>query len=527
MLVTTLKRGIRRLITGRREGDDTRPVDDRGATLVIVLVVMLVLGVAAMTTATVVVNTTVGLGHSRETAQSRAAADAGMAVAVAKARRTGAFCGMDITTTTAPQYKVTSTCTSTQVTFTSVGKGVGGGETTAVSVYGYSAGSTGGGADMVFFSNVTFTAEVKTNTLTDGLLSIVIPSGDFVCQSAVPANIIVKGNLQTNGGCTIEGGVVAGGNASMCCGADTIKGGVSAAGTGTANIQGTIGGDLKVGGGIGFGWNNKQIGGNVEAQGDVSLGSSKLMKSLTIPNGKNVSMQSGSIAGGVLKPTTVTKPTVPTFDPWFEYKYKASDWQPYKGTNFSVITLVNSGDGSWTCNRFNANNPNTVQAKGWRDLGELTTPTIVDARACSNLSSNNGTSPNVALRTDIVLLAKQFDLTSLTFRSQTGYDPRVWFIVEDTTNNGSPTCSSGNVGVNHTNVVDITAMIYTPCQVNVQGNSKWTGSFYGGSFNYGGGMDFYGDPIALPGMPETTTSPGNGPSTASALGAVVSQRDVP
>lgn len=525
---------------------------EAGSTLISVLVIMLVLAIGGMTLAVIVTNTTGVLVDSRSTAQSRAAADAGLADAVSLARRGGGLCGLTLNddlptpgTSAVPEYDVVSTCDpgSSTVTFSSVGR-AGTGETTVEATYNYVTSTVGHGADMVFYSDTTFTSEVITSNGSNGLLSIVIPSGGFTCQVHVPANIITSGDVETNGSCTIDGNVRAGGQVSMTNMTDVIKGNATASATTTANLQGRILGNVALGGGISVGGSSFTFPGAVSVRGNVKLAKASLAGALTIPKANQVEYDgwltikhptatSPRVAGGIVWQDAVPAPAKPTFDPWFDYAYKASDWQPYNGVMFDRIALVNSGDGPWTCNRFNANNPSTSGAAGWREVGALTHPTVIDATACTSLSSNNGSNPDVALGTDVVFVAKSFDLTTLRFTSRTGTTARVWYITNDGVTTGAgagaPSCSNGagNIGVNHTDMAGVIAMIYTPCTIRVQGNSKWRGAFYGGGFSYGGGMTFVGDNIALPGMPASDTLPGAGETTVTSLGQLVSRRDAP
>lgn len=522
---------------------------DDGSTVISVLIVMLVLGIGGMALALIVTNTTGVLADSRSTTQSRAAADAGLVDAIGLAKRSGSFCGLSLSDALAapgddPTYAVTSTCdtTSRTVTFTSVGR-AGDGRTTSRAVYNYTAGSTGHGADMVFYSDTTFTKEVITSNGSNGLLSIVIPSGDFTCQVHVPANLITSGDVETRGSCKIDGNVRAGGSLYMSNTGDEIVGNATASSTSSTTLNGKVRGDLTLGGPLSVGWNGFTYPGKVSVRGNLTLASASIAGTLTIPKANQVEYDgylkitsptstSARVAGGIVWQDTVPVPAAPTFDPWFDYAYQLSDWRPFNGVTFSEIKLAASGNGPWTCNRFNDNNPTTSQAAGWRELGALTTPTVIDATACGSLSSNNGSNPDVALGTDIVFVAKSYDLTTLRFTSKAGVSARVWYITNDGALTGAgdnvPSCSggAGSIGVNHTDMAGVTAMIYTPCSINVQGNSKWTGAFYGGAFSYGGGMTFVGANIALPGMPASSTLPGAGESTTTALGTLVARRDV-
>lgn len=514
-----------------------------GSALVGVLIFMLVLSIGGLATALIVTNTSHVVADSRSVTQSRAAADAGLSDAVTLAKRSGSFCGVSSSDSLgASTYTVSSVCDNSAgtVTFTSVGA-ANGESTTARSVYSFTAGSTSRGADMVFYGDVTFTGEV----LTSNVLKLVIPSGNFTCQTKIPASIAVSGNLKTNGQCTIDGDVTVGGAVDMTNGTDLIKGDVTASSTSTMALT-RIEGDIRIGGGatVASGWNGYVYPGNITAGGNINLTNGSISGTLTLPKANQIdydgwqkivspTASSSRISGGIVWKNSVTAPTAPTFEPWFDYVYKQADWRPYNGKTYTEIKLAASGNGMWTCNRFNANNPSTGNAAGWRELGALLTPTIIDATNCSSLSSNNGSNPNVALQTDVVFVAKTYDLTSLTLKSGLTGTPKVWFITNDGQTTGAgvgkPNCSNGagNIGVNGTNMAAVNAMIYTPCQITVQGNSKWTGAMYGGSFSYGGGMTFTGAAIALPGMPQSDTMPGVGNSSAPTIGSLVSRQDVP
>lgn len=513
---------------------------DRGSMLVSVLVVMLVLSIIVVTSSVLVASTTRSVVGTRSTLEAQAAADAGLADAVAAGMRSGSsVCTLSLTSASAPRYTAAAECPPGAgiVRFTSTGKGADGGVAKIQSVYEYSTTPVGHGADMVFYSDATFTAEVLTSLANGSLLSIVIPSGGFTCQVHVPGNIIASGNVKTNGNCTIDGSVVAGGTFTMTNSTDIVKGNAVASSTSAHTINGKVFGDLKIGGPLaGVGGSVFSFPGSVSVNGDVNLGSASISGSLTLPatsklvyNGTTVLAPNSSprVTGGITW-ASPGAPKAPQFEPWFEYAYKLADWQPYGGATFAERKLVNSGSGMWTCDRFNSW-PNA----GWTDLAALTAPTVVDASACSKLSSNNGGNPVVSLQTDVVLVAKNFNLTNLTMRSSGAAQKKVWFVTNDgdTTGagKGKPSCSNGagDMIINLTDTAGVLAMVYTPCVIDVGGNSKWSGSFYGGGFSYGGGMTFVGGNIALPGMPASATLPGAGVTTVSKIGSLLSRRDVP
>lgn len=502
---------------------------DRGSALISVLVVMLVLSIGGLALAAIVTNTTSTLAGSRSTAQSRAAADAGLADAVSALRRGALACPsvqrdvrVDAADASSPTYSYRMVCGAGRATITATGE-AGSGLTTTQAVYRYTETPSIAG-DMVFFGtdNVTFTYEVKT-LATGRLLDIVIPQANFVCQSLVPANLAIGGDIDGNGGCTVKGNIAATGVVNICCGSDTFEGDLSTSGTGNGVVRGTVLGNIRANGALTFGWEGKRVGKSVTTSGNVKLGNVRIDGSLTLPAAGSYDAQDGVVSGGVLRPSTVAGPTPPTLPGWFEYKYKASDWPGY-----AMVTLAAPGTGPGTCASFNES-----AGTGWVGLSALTTPTIVDARACTILSSNNGTMPVVSLRTNVVILAKSINLTTLTLKAATGAPskPKAWFVVEDpTSTDGKPTCATGlgPVLINGTRVMtSVTAMAYSPCKIDVRGgaggiNDEWNGSFYGGGWNHGGGLTFTADPIALPGM----SSGGGTGGTIGVLGALVSQRDV-
>ncbi|CDK01038.1 exported hypothetical protein [Microbacterium sp. C448] len=492
-------------------GEKRRASDDTGSAIVSVLIVMILLSLMGLTAAAIVTNTTGSVVQTRGSVQAKAAADAGITAALAQARRTSEFCSLSLSGSQ-PSYTVTSSCASNQVTFTSTGRGTDGGTTKTQAVYAYTpAKDVGMGADLTFFNSATFTYEVKTVS-PGNALTINIPKGDFTCQVPIAASIRVQGSFITKGSCDVAGSVTAGGSVEMTNGSDTVRGNLSAAGTDKSLVRGSVGGALTVGGSLEFGWEQKIIGGNVQATGDVKLGSQRLSKALTFPAGKKFEQDQGVVSGTISRPAAVTAPAAPSFDAWFDYAYKSSDWPGY-----SIITLTASGTGPGTCNYFNAH-----PATGWTSLSSLTTPTVLDARACSNLSANSGTDPVVTLKTDLVMLAKSYDLTMLTMTASSGTKPKVRVIVEDTTKDAKPSCTNGagSININGTSMASgITALAYTPCTVDVHGiggRDKWNGSLYSGAFSYGGLVTFSSSPISLPGI--TGGLP--------VLGDLVSQRDI-
>ena len=213
--------------------------DDQGSVLLAVVVVMMVLTVVAVAVTGLVLSTAAVAAGGKSTAQSRAAADAGLAEAVAQARRTGEFCPLSPAVTSAT-YDVSASCSSGAVTFTSTGMGT----TKTQAIYAYTSTPATGGADFYAYSSATFTSDVITKAPPERLLNLVVRDGSFTCQAPVPANITVNGDFNSHGNCIVSGKVWAGGVSTLCCVADHFLGDFITAGAGSAQIRGSVDGQV-------------------------------------------------------------------------------------------------------------------------------------------------------------------------------------------------------------------------------------------------------------------------------------------
>jgi type II secretory pathway pseudopilin PulG len=539
---------MRRLIN--RPSSITSRETERGSALLSVLVVLLVLGILAGTLAVVVTNTTAGLGSTRDTIQSRAAADAGIASAVAAVRATtGDPCALAPPSGTDPDFTVTATCDASAqtITFTSVGRGDDGGETRVQAAYSYTSATAedvGGSAHMTFFGSATFTYE--TQALSEGLLNIAIPSGNFTCQATVHANIVLSGNFSGNGSCDVLGSVVAGGTITTCCTGDRIRGDAIAAGTATSGFRGTVDGDFIAAGPVTIdgGASGVRVGGDLQAGGNVRLLQASVGGKLTLPSANSVcvgpacattvSGNTHAQVGEAIHRGSPTPPAAPVFESWFDYVV------PARGSSAYAMWAAEEWPGytTWALSTTECSAFNTGNALAWNTLGNLTVPTIIDARGCPSngdgpagfLTSNPGGMKSSALKTSLVFLATGVKLTNLTLSAAPGASPKVRFIVPDGTDNDrpdtSPNCYWGNhVTINHVDF-SVPTMAYTPGCINVSGGGEWRGALYGGAFNYGGALEFWGESIALPGMSNTVPGVGS-ETTIYTLGSLISQRDLP
>lgn len=501
------------LVTARRP----RSADD-GVVLITVVIVMFVLAAVAIVVAALVVNTAGVLVNGRSTAQSRAVADAGIAEAVAEARRTGDVCDIDLTESQdEPPFSltVTSTCADGLVTFESTGTATGASAKTQA-VYEIRPATPPAGADIYAHGPVTMAAEVLAPPSRP--LSILVGSGDFACDAAVPGDVSVAGEFEADGDCTVAGRVWAEDVDTFCC--VTIDGDVIAHGSGAARIRGTVGGRVWTAGDVRFG--SAGTIGSVVAGGDVDLSGASVTGSVTLPVGAD--FDGAPPGGGVTEVTAPPVPPAPTFTAWFDYAFRPSDWPGY-----AVSTIAaEAGAEPASCDDF-------ADGAAWNVLTDVSAKgsVIVDARACDGLSHDSGPAVTIRLANDMVILADGFDLDSLRFESADGQVHNLWLITEDADADSRPDCGAGAepIIIDGTDVVaPVRAMIYTPCPVEVSGagSEAWNGSVYAGSLAIESPFAFSGDPALLPGQtaPTAGTAPG-APTGPNELGDLVSRRDVP
>lgn len=517
------------MLVNRRRGDArARLRDDAGSTMVTVLVVMLVLSIGGLALAGIVTSTTGSLATSNSRAQAQAAVDAGIATETAKLENGTHVCGAgsntysdtDVLVNSAsdPGYDFRLECAAGVATL-EVFSEVRGAKAGRQAAFTYTVSATpGADGDIVMYGgDITFTTQVNVGTATRPV-EILIPNGSFTCQNTIWGTVIAKHDVRTNGGCTVHGDLTTtNGRFSMSNSPDLVTGNVIAGGSGAAtSVQGRVDGSLHTNHGVNFGWSGHTYGGPAIVNGPVSLGSMRL-PSLTKPAGEAYNVQGGWV-GTLSQPATVPAPTLPSLIDWFEYKYQASDWSGY-----NIVTLTSGGSNSTpgTCSYFNS-----WPSNGWAVyLNAITNDTVIDARACGNLSANAGMSPVVELKHNLVLLANSFDVTNLTFKAAagapTGEDkPSLWFITEDRTPaDHAPTCGSGQSSTSlnlFKSEQSIKTMVYSACGIGFSGtNSVYNGVLYGGNWTgHGAGINYTPDVIGLPGM-SSAGSGGSGSGSGS------------
>lgn len=332
----------------------------------------------------------------------------------------------------------------------------------------------------------------------------VYTSGNIQITSAVgvDGDIYTLGNFSITNPTMIGGSVYTKGTASLSAGT-TIKGSLISEGSGNASIgNATINGDLQTLGQLRI--ENAKIGGNVSS---ASKAIATIFPTATIGGGVRLgggidTWGSGPIPGGALELNQpvpaphfdVPKQLLPGLFTWKDYPYIQNDWLA-AGYNVLIKTSCNyQGNASMIA-----------------EINNLTTPTLVDTTACSNVNMYGTT---FSLKTDVTFLVNQVNSAqNVTIKSADGNAHTFNIYVPDKVGNSVATCSSGQSTINiygFNTAPKITSFIYSPCTVSFGGPSTVNGQIYAGIANASGG-----GPIVLnfrqttmPGFP-SDTQPGN------------------
>lgn len=497
------------------DSHDRVAAPDGGSTMISALIIMTVLTIGALVLSVVLVNTSGMLADSRSYVQSRAAADAGISAAVAQAMSEPDVCAMSVpSSTSAPRYSVAVTCDASagRVTFTSTGTGDGGETTVTEAEYKFTASVTPEGvAELVFFNSgsdsVYFTNHVMPETA--GMATILFPGGGaFECKTTVPGNIITKGSILGQSGCTITGSLYVGG-------ANPVTGGNAL----YLNNGDQVLGSAMVVGDVLLGGSPARIGGTLTLPSTASLTAN--WRKLSGNPTSHAQINGGQAGGIVWSPTIGT----PTMEPWFDYAYQPADWPGY-----DVVTLTA------TSTPYNCTNWKGSATTFWTAyVSGLTKNTVIDARACrGGMDTALGANSTATLGVNLVFLANAYTLGNLKISAKAGTDPQAWFVVPDLVDDNQPTCPAADsanawdyqIETDASVNVTVNAMMYTPCKIRIGHGGVWSGSMYGGTLDDGGDIKIYTHAMALPGQwGFGPGGSGSGPTTTT-LGELVSQRDV-
>jgi hypothetical protein len=365
-----------------------------------------------------------------------------------------------------------------------------------------------------------------------------ILKGNFQCNSGSVINgsiIVADGSADITNTCTITGSVKASKgvkiSAAVIIGGDVVaangdlditNSGIKIAGnvytSGNANVHATIDGNLDALGTITLqdnGWVKKNLtaGGAIEIRGKVGLnvtspstvqaffrpavtvgGSIKVGGNLKVDGMTTGTpsvnyMRAGHAASVETYVTGLSGPAAlaaPTVSPWVDWSYKPADWTAFQ----KLVWPSNDCQvGSWNQNSHSI----------WKQIKDLTVPTLIDARGCSTLIING---INQAIKTDVVFIVKGISQGGITWTASDNAAHRLWFLSED----GAPTTAGPQCPSGSTHAITygfeikgpLKALAYTPCTMTISG-TKWRGQIYTGGFAVSSGDSMVYEPIGIPG----------------------------
>jgi hypothetical protein len=511
--------------------DRSRAAREDGSVLVSVLVIMLVLSIGALTLAAIVTNTTGVAVDSRSTAQSRAAADAGLADAIAAAGRDD-VCGAPLTPdsafTNGGTYSVERDCSAPgRVRFVSTGTMPDGARTVTEAILAYEPAPAPARKEPALVTRGPLDLSaltIKTVNASEPASVWVIPdagvSGDFSCNSggAIAGSVYLPaGTVFGAGGCEVKGDVYA--EKSVTIGRGTkIRGDlVSLNGNVTITGGNVIDGSIYAKGNVtGSGLSGKFVQ-NIHAGGNLSLAGGAPAARDTITYGGTFTYpHSGHDAWAVnsVTKTVVSAPPLPDAPAWQSFTQAELDALVASGT-FTKVSWSGACTHSW-------NHPMKSVIEGF------TTPTLVDARGCSQLELP-GQWGDVKLKTDVIFVAPSFSLVGQNFISADGGEHRIWVISpEEPGRNCAPVPALNVQGVKMSPIGNskISGMIFSQCTVHFANASEnWQGSIHAGKMT--GKPNFWYKPVGFPGEEPPGPGDGGGNGAPAGIGELISLRDVP
>lgn len=373
------------------------------------------------------------------------------------------------------------------------------------------------GAAMYAFAQVDPT--INNLTLNQGSTtkpSIQYLSGSVTCtsHSVIKGDLILgNGSASVTSGCTIDGDLYATNDVSIVSG--EVTGNVishSANGFGYVNVEkpaivdgdiyssgsvsiaGKVGGSIVVGPGVADSmfYSKSSVGGSFVTAGTFSGAAASIQGTITT-----------QVSG-------IVTPVIPVVPQWIDFSFNANEWLVSAGTPFATQSLSSCSTSNLTDALQTAQNSSM--------------PIIIDTRICGN--STDLRNIELALTSDMLIVANNFLLGSNTFTSSNSSLKRLWIVVPDTVQDNAPTCPSGSSSIgNNVNVGSlVNAFIYSPCPVSNSGE-VWRGQLYASSISTSSPFTLSFVPIGLPNVNLSTGEVFSPPGTG-VLGDRLSIRDV-
>ena len=386
-------------------------------------------------------------------------------------------------------------------------------------------------------------------TLSNSTITVgggVYANGNAVVHGRVGQNVEATGTVYLESSARVTGSVVAGGAATIN---GQIGGDVTGVSTGTFPQSNTIvGGSVTFGGRLITIAGNTRIGGSVSAAGTGETAfndaTAKIQGNFTVggtlkgPNTwnkpsesaseservkwylKNVGVVVGSLSynvAGLPIPAAPTPKPAPTVPGWVDWKYTESEWI---GNGFTKVTWPSGycSIGSW--NR----NDSAVVAL-FNTIKNAVTPIVVDARSCSKVSLQDG--GGFSVKTDVAFIWNGFTGSAFTVSSGDTQPHKVYFLTSDgNVNQAGPQCTGGAVNSDPWGKVTIAspiaAIVYTPCQFQLNAGTAWRGQLYAQSFAMSANESLVFSPVGIPG---TSLDQGAGGAQAGTLSSMETLRN--
>jgi Tfp pilus assembly major pilin PilA len=361
-------------------------------------------------------------------------------------------------------------------------------------LYSYAFGDFGGSSQLHWVDNPVVT-DVPINQ-SDSRPLVQVKTGDAECggSSIFEADIVVEdGNFESGESCKIVGNVWASDDADT--GGSSILYG---------NLVST---DLTASG-------SSQIYGSVWAAGTSTVAAGIWIHTDLItrqfPGIASRVKGSVTVAPGGIGSVAPAAPEAPTVPDWVDVGYDLADWP-----GFEVSTM---GHGCKLADIQEAANL-------------FTGPGIIDARDCPQGVFLKENTVHLSLPNDLAIFASRFKIgLDAQIDAPGATDRKLWLITPDETADGLPTCrnASGNSDVTQSFIVQapVSAMLYSPCSIDLSFSAQWRGQFYGGTVSTGGSSQLHYTGVGIPGTDITAGgTPGND-ATEAKLGDRISIRDL-
>lgn len=366
------------------------------------------------------------------------------------------------------------------------------------------------------------------NSVGEHIASIQYRTGDYSCvSSSIDGDVTVaNGKATVDSGCTVKGSLYASGAVVMNANG-RVNGSVTAGSTssawpssgsafyqgnssnyvggsvianGGANMRGTVIGSLLSGPTVSESvfTSTARIGGSLTTAGTVKA--DWCGGNCPSPAQHAATIDTAVVAGAVTTGATgIAQPQTPNVPGWADYTFDAADWVGEDGTAFQLVTLSAAVNGE--CNWSWDASPGIAKLKA---ALASTVPTVIDARACGNLSMYTVINPK--LNSDLVIIVNGFSGGSNVWSSQSGQPHRLWIVTPDLVDDdkpGSSSCPSGSTGIVFSQGFKVesplSASVYTPCAVE-NSSTSWVGQMYAGKVTMHGSITLDYTPNGMPGL---------------------------